>query len=84
MSIKYIGSEGATALANGPEAGHCTGLQQLDLGNNGIGDEGGQLAVALAFGHCTGLRQLNLGGNSIGAEGAGRERRGQNAERGSL
>ena len=46
-------------------------LAHLDLGHNGIGDEGaGRLAAVL--GQCASLAHLDLCGNGIGDEGAGR------------
>jgi len=51
--------------------GQCASLAHLDLGWNGIGDEGaGRLAAVL--GQCASLAHLDLRGNGIGAEGAGR------------
>ena len=52
--------------------GQCASLVHLDLGGNGIGDEGaGRLAAVL--GQCASLAHLDLLGNGIGDEGAERE-----------
>ena len=64
LSSKYIGSDGAVALAEGLKC--CTNLY---LGYNSIGSDG---AVALAEGLkcCTNLQTLDLSYNSIGSDGA--------------
>jgi predicted metal-binding protein len=71
-SDNKIGDEDAAKLAAAMEAGHCSGLRDLNLVSyNNIGAEGAvKLAAAFESGHCSGLRDLNLGGNEIGDKGA--------------
>ena len=67
LSSKYIGSDGAVALAEGLK--YCANLQTLYLSYNNIGSDG---AVALAEGLkcCTNIQTLDLSYNSIGSDGA--------------